>query len=111
MDSRNPAFRGGSFREQAQAYTPSAQQLQDMYNAPAYVRMTVDDVVVRSFLTLVTLVAGAAASWALVPVASAGPVLILAIVLQLGLWAFITFGRKANAPMVLAFAAVYGVAV
>lgn len=116
MDSRNPAFRGGSFREQAQAYTPSAQQLQDMYNAPAYVppqirRMTLDDVVVRSFLTLVTLVAGAAASWALVPVASAGPVLILAIVLELGLWAFITFGRKANAPMVLAFAAVYGVAV
>lgn len=116
MESRNPAFRGGSFREQARAYTPSAQQLQDMYDTPAYApprtrAMTLDDVVVRSFLTLATLVIGAAASWVLVPVASAGPVLLLATVVEIGLWAVITFGRKANAPLVLSFAAVYGVAV
>jgi len=112
MESRNPAFRGDSFRQQRQAYTPTAGQLQDMYQAPAYVRpMTMDDVVVRGFLTLATLIAGAALSWVLVPVASAGPVLLLALVLEIGIWAVITFGRKANAPLVLSFAAVYGVAV
>jgi uncharacterized YccA/Bax inhibitor family protein len=87
-----------------------------MYDAPAYApprtrAMTMDDVVVRSFLTLATLVIGAAAAWDLVPATSAVPVLILATVVEIGLWAFITFGRKANAPLVLSFAAVYGVAV
>jgi uncharacterized YccA/Bax inhibitor family protein len=116
MESRNPAFRGGSFGEQARAYTPSAQHLQDMYDAPAYVppqtrAMTLDDVVVRSFLTLVTLVAAAAAAWVLVPTSAAMPVLLVSVVLEIGLWALISFGRKANAPLVLAFAAAYGVAV
>src|SRR5205809_656574 len=112
MDSRNPAFRRDAFREQRQAYTPSAGQLQQMYEAPTYVRpMTMDDVVVRGFLTLATLVAGAALSWVLVPTASAGPVLLLALIAEIGIWAIITFGRKANAPLVLSFAAVYGVAI
>jgi uncharacterized YccA/Bax inhibitor family protein len=112
MDSRNPAFRRDAFREQRQAYTPSAGQLQQMYDAPVYTRpMTMDDVVVRGFLTLATLVAGAALSWVFVPKQSAGPVLLLALVAELGIWAVITFGRKANAPLVLSFAAVYGVAV
>jgi uncharacterized YccA/Bax inhibitor family protein len=118
MHSRNPAFRGGAFGQQAQGYgTPSPQQLQDMYNAPSYappapVRpMTLDDVVVRGFLCLATLVLTAALAWVLVPVELSAPVLIVALIAELGIWAFITFGRKANAPLVLTFAAVYGVVV
>lgn len=117
MESRNPAFRGNAFGRQGGGRgTPPAQQLHDMYNAPSYtppaVRpMTIDDVVVRGFLTLATLIVTAALSWVLIPVEMAMPVLVLAIIAQLGVWAFITFGRKANAPLVLTFAAIYGVAV
>ncbi|WP_433333731.1 Bax inhibitor-1/YccA family protein [Spirillospora sp. CA-294931] len=118
MESRNPAFRGNNFGQQAGGYgAPTPQQLQDMYNAPSYAppaerAMTIDDVVVRGFLTLVTLVATAALSWVLVPAKLALPVLAVAIIAQLGIWAFITFGRnKANAGTVIAFAAIYGVAV
>ncbi|MDL4772300.1 Bax inhibitor-1/YccA family protein [Actinomadura xylanilytica] len=118
MESRNPAFRGNAFGRQAGGHgIPRPQQSHDMYNAPSYAPpappstrpMTMDDVVVRSFLTLATLLVTAALSWKLVPADKALPVLAVAVVAQLGIWAFITFGRKANAPLVLAFAAVYGV--
>jgi uncharacterized YccA/Bax inhibitor family protein len=117
MESRNPAFRGAALGRQAGGQAaPPAHQLQDMYNAPSYAppavrTMTIDDVVVRGFLTLATLIVTAALSWTLVPDDLAIPVLVVALVAQIGVWAFITFGRKANAPMVLAFAAIYGVAV
>jgi uncharacterized YccA/Bax inhibitor family protein len=116
MESRNPAFRSDTFRQRAQGYTPSPQQLQNMYSAPSYAPpatrpMTLDDVVVRGFLCLATLVITAALAWAFVPVELAMPVLILATIAELGIWAFITFGQKANAPLVLTFAAVYGVVV
>ncbi|MBX6768201.1 MAG: Bax inhibitor-1/YccA family protein [Actinomadura rubrobrunea] len=122
MESRNPAFRGNAFGRQAGGYgygAPSPQQLHAMYNAPSYVPpappavrpMTIDDVVVRGFLSLVTLVVAAALSWTLVPTDLAVPVLALAVIAEVGIWAFITFGQKANAPLVLAFAGVYGVAV
>lgn len=121
MESRNPAFRGNAFGRQAggQYQAPSPQQLQNMYNAPSYappappaVRpMTIDDVVVRGFLTLGTLVVTAALAWVLVPVELAVPIMVVALVAELGILAFIMFGRKANAPLVLAFAAVYGVVV
>lgn len=132
MESRNPAFRGNAFGGRTggagrgtPAYgTPGygAQQ----YGAPGYGPqgrpppgyappatrpMTMDDVVVRSFLTLVTLVITAALAWAIVPTRLAVPVLVVALIAEIGIWAFITFGRKANAPMVLTFAAVYGVVV
>ncbi|OLT35907.1 hypothetical protein BJF79_31820 [Actinomadura sp. CNU-125] len=73
--------------------------------------MTLDDVVVRGFMTLITLIVTGALAWALVPVDLALPVMVVALLAMIGVWAFITFGRKANAPLVLAFAAVYGVAV
>ncbi|HEU5161404.1 MAG TPA: Bax inhibitor-1/YccA family protein [Streptosporangiaceae bacterium] len=117
MESRNPAFRRAPIGQQAQAYAPSAQQLQNMYNAPSYVPpkvarpMTLDDVVVRGFLSLATLVATAALAWVLVPVELAMPILVITLIAELGIWAFITFGQKANAPLVLGFAGVYGVAV
>ncbi|GAA4132661.1 Bax inhibitor-1/YccA family protein [Actinomadura keratinilytica] len=122
MESRNPAFRGNAFGRQmgGGGYgAPPPQQVYDVYNAPGYAPpapaatrpMTIDDVVVRGFLTLLTLVVGAALSWTLVPAELAMPVLAVAVIAEVGIWAFITFGQKANAPLVLAFAAVYGVAV
>ncbi|WP_433467221.1 Bax inhibitor-1/YccA family protein [Spirillospora sp. CA-128828] len=122
MESRNPAFRGNAFyqRTGGQGYGAPGYGAQQ-YGAPAGygapyappgVRpMTMDDVVVRGFLTLATLVITAALAWALVPTEMAVPVLVVALIAEVGIWAFISFGRKANAPMVLAFAAVYGVVV
>ncbi|MFB4310771.1 Bax inhibitor-1/YccA family protein [Actinomadura sp. GTD37] len=126
MESRNPAFRGNAFDQRAggaaygaPGYAPGygAQQ----YGAPGYAApgyappatrpMTMDDVVVRGFLTLAVLVVTAALAWTLVPTEVAMPVLVVALIAEIGIWAFITFGQKANAPLVLAFAAVYGVAV
>jgi uncharacterized YccA/Bax inhibitor family protein len=120
MESRNPAFRRDAIGRQAGGYgasAPSARQLQQMYDAPSYAPptatrpMTLDDVVVRGFLCLATLVVTAALAWVLVPVELAVPVLVVATLAELGIWAFITFGQKANAPLVLSFAAVYGVVV
>jgi uncharacterized YccA/Bax inhibitor family protein len=116
MESRNPAFRGDSFQRRLQDRS-SPQQLQDMYNAPSYVAppasrpMTLDDVIVRGFLTLGMLVVTAALAWTLVPTRSAMPVLIISVLAELGIGLYISFARKANAPLVLTFAAVYGVAV
>lgn len=112
MQSRNPVFsRRGAFGQQATGHAPSAQYLENLYNAPAYRAMTLDDVVVRSFLTLGTLALAGALAWVLVPERIANAVALAAIVVGLILWAVVTFGRKVNAPLVLGFAASYGVAV
>lgn len=108
MQSRNPVFdRNGAFGRQA----PGARYLENLYNAPAYQAMTLDDVVVRSFLTLGTLVLAGALAWVLVPDRLANTVALAAVVAGVILWAVVTFGRKVNAPLVLGFAAAYGVAV
>ncbi|MFC6878231.1 MULTISPECIES: Bax inhibitor-1/YccA family membrane protein [Actinomadura] len=125
MESRNPAFRGNAFGRGSGAYgaPPPPPRPYDMYGAergapyqappapPATRPMTMDDVVVRGFLTLLTLVATAAVAWVAVPTRLALPVLAVAVIAEIGIWAFIAFGRKANAPLVIAFAAVYGVVV
>lgn len=114
MRSRNPVFsRRGAF-EQASGRVPGAGQLEAMYNAPAYApprTMTMDDVVVRSFMVLGTLVAAGALAWVFVPMRVAGAVALLAIVVGLVCWAVVTFGRTINPALVLGFAASYGVAV
>lgn len=112
MESRNPVFsRRGAFGQQSPGYSPSAQYLDNIYNAPAYRAMTIDDVVVRSFLTLGTLVVAGALAWVLVPDRLANGVALAAVIVGVILWAVVTFGRKVNAPLVLGFAAAYGVAV
>jgi uncharacterized YccA/Bax inhibitor family protein len=114
MESRNPAFRRGTFGQQgAPGYTPSPQQLQDMYNAPSYappaVRpMTLDDVVVRGFLMLGTLVVAGALAWVLNPPPA---VALGSLLVGVVLWGVMTFGNKVNAPLALGFAAAYGVSV
>lgn len=111
MESRNPVFRRGAFGQQAPGYAPSAQYLENIYNAPAYRAMTIDDVVVRSFLTLGTLVVAGALAWVLVPNDIANAVALVAILAGVVCWAIVTFGRKVNPGLVLGFAASYGVAV
>jgi uncharacterized YccA/Bax inhibitor family protein len=114
MESRNPVFsRRGAFAQQS-GYAPNAQYLENMYNAPAYTpqrSMTLDDVVVRSFLTLGTLVVAGALAWVFVPERLAGAVSLVAILVGVVFWAIVTFGRKVNPVLVLGFAASYGVAV
>ncbi|MCW2858922.1 MAG: hypothetical protein JWP48_630 [Actinoallomurus sp.] len=73
--------------------------------------MTIDDVVVRSFLTLGTLVVAGALAWVFVPARIANAVALGAVVVGMILWAIVTFGRKVNPALVLGFAASYGVAV
>lgn len=117
MESRNPAFRSDRFGQQmGSGYAPSPQQLQDMYNQPAYAppaerTMTIDDVVVKGFMALGTLAVTAALTWTLIPLKTALAVAAVAFILQLGLGLFISFGQKANAPLVLAFSAIYGVGI
>ncbi len=102
MESSNPVFaRRGAF-----ARHPGAA----LY-APAARTMTIDDVVVRSFLTLATLTAAGALAWVFVPERLMGGIAILAVVVGLVFWAIVTFGRKVNPALVLGFAASYGVAV
>jgi uncharacterized YccA/Bax inhibitor family protein len=115
MESRNPVFsRRGAFGQQTPSYAPSARYLEDLYSAPAYAprrTMTMDDVVVRSFLTLGTLVAAGALAWVFVPARIANAVALVAVLVGVICWAIVTFGRKANPALVLGFAASYGVAV
>jgi uncharacterized YccA/Bax inhibitor family protein len=117
MDSRNPAFRSDRFgRHMGQGQAPSPQMLQDMYDQPAYTppaqrAMTYDDVVVKGFAALGTLVLTGALTWAFVPLQTALAVAVVAFLLQFGLAMFISFGQRANAPLVLSFAALYGVGV
>ncbi|MEV5711798.1 Bax inhibitor-1/YccA family protein [Actinoallomurus sp. NPDC052274] len=115
MESRNPVLsRRGAFGHQAAGGAPSVYQLEAMYNASAYApprSMTIDDVVVRSFLTLGTLVVAGAAAWVLVPDRLANAVALAAVVVGLICWAILTFGRRVNPVLVLGYAAAYGVAV
>jgi uncharacterized YccA/Bax inhibitor family protein len=115
MESRNPVFsRRGAFGRQEPGYAPSTQYLETMYDAPAYAppgRMTMDDVVVRSFLTLGTLVVAGALAWVLVPLRISSAVALAAVVVGMICWAVLMFGRKVNPALVLGFAASYGVAV
>lgn len=115
MESKNPVFsrsRGGQVGGWA-AQAPSPQHLQNMYDAPSYAppapayrAMTIDDVVVRGFLTLGTLVLGAAAAWYFdVPVRIA--IFSALIALVLGLVA--AFKQSTNPALILGYALFEGV--
>jgi uncharacterized YccA/Bax inhibitor family protein len=84
-----------------------------MYNAPSYAPpasrpMTIDDVVVRGFITLGVLVVSAAVAWALnlgIAVAIVG--VIVGLVLSL----IIQFRQSTNPALILGYSVAYGVAV
>lgn len=115
MESKNPVF--SRSRRQAGGWappSPSPDVLQNMYDAPSYAppsrpayrTMTLDDVVVRGFLTLGALVVAAAAAWILnvPPVVAIGAAVVALI---LGLIA--SFTQSTNPALILAYAAFEGV--
>ncbi|GAA3442285.1 Bax inhibitor-1/YccA family membrane protein [Planomonospora venezuelensis] len=113
MDSKNPVF-GRMSKGQPPGYpAPTPEQLQGMYDAPSYAppaqrTMTIDDVVVRGFMTLGTLVASAAVAWTLnlgwgAAIAGVLVGLVLALV--------ITFKQSTNPALILGYSVAYGVAV
>ena len=110
MQSSNPVLsRAGAFGGGAQA--ASASQLQEMYDQPTYVetsgpRMTIDDVVAKTGMMFVVLVATASVAWFL---DLGRPWLIGSALVGLGL-AMVNIFKKAISPaLVLAYAAVEGI--
>ncbi len=114
MQIRNPVFSRQRANQGAwNAPPPSPDQLQHMYNAPSYAPpasrpMTIDDVVVRGFITLGTLVVSAAAAWALnLGVAFA----LIGVIVGLVLALIISFRQSTNPALILGYSVAYGVAV
>jgi uncharacterized YccA/Bax inhibitor family protein len=97
------------------ATNPYAQQAPQQYGAPpqAPVRtggMTMDDVVVRSAMTLGTVVVGAVLAWALLPVSPTSYGLAIGAALIAMVFALIqSFKRKAAPALILTYAAFEGV--
>ena len=110
MQSSNPAFRraaGFNGRQAADIAAPSAEELQEMYAAPSATatqtgRMTYDDVVVKTGITLGVLLAGAVVGWLNPQLALVG----LVVGLVLGL--VNAFKRNPSPALILAYAAFEG---
>lgn len=116
MQSRNPIFtrRGAGGQQPWSTPTPTVEQLNAMYGAPSYApptagrAMTIDDVVVRGFMTLGTLVVSAALAWYFnAPMALALPAVLVGMVLAL----IVSFKRSTNPALILGYAVCYGVAI
>lgn len=114
MQSRNPVFSKSRQSAGWGAQSPTPDHLQNMYDAPSYApptqpafrAMTLDDVVVRSFMTLGTLVVAAAAAWYL----DVSPgVAIGAAIVALILGLIVSFTQSSNPALILGYAAFEGV--
>jgi len=115
MESKNPVF--SRSRQQSGGWgapAPTPDQLQHMYDSPSYAppampayrTMTLDDVVVRGFITLGTLVASAAAAWYFqVPMGVAVVSAIVALVIGL----VASFKQSTNPALILSYAVFEGV--
>ncbi|MFD8594469.1 Bax inhibitor-1/YccA family protein [Kitasatospora sp. NPDC059646] len=109
--AENP-YADNAYGRQAGGQPLTDQQLAEMYGAPAAGpartgRMTLDDVVARTSMTLLTLVAAAAAAWFVVPVdnfALAGVAAFAAMVIGL----VISFKRSVNPALILTYAGLEG---
>lgn len=96
--------------------TPSAGELQTMYNQPAYTGpvagerwMTLDDVVQRTAAMLGTVLLAGAIAWVTVPDRLYAPVLIVSLMGGLGLGLFMSFTARVNAGLALLYSAFEGV--
>ncbi|MEW9529058.1 Bax inhibitor-1/YccA family protein [Microbispora sp. NPDC049125] len=115
MESKNPIFsRRGTVGQQTWSMpTPSVRQLDEMYGAPSYAPpatrpMTLDDVVVRGFMTLGALLVSAALSWYFdLGWTVAAPALIVGLILGL----IVSFKQSTNPALILGYAVCYGVAI
>ena len=95
--------------------TPSAVDLQKIYDQPAYTGprgarryMTLDDVVQRTGLMLVVLLAGGVVSWSMTSTKVAAPLLIIGLMGGVGLGLFMAFTQRVNAATALIYAACEG---
>lgn len=96
--------------------TPSADELQSMYEAPSYagpprgVRyMTLDDVVQRTAAMLLVILAAGAVAWVAVPDSAAVPALVVSLVAGLGLGLYMAFTARANATTCMLYSVAEGV--
>lgn len=104
--SSNPVFARSAPLVEFTKGAPSAREVADVYGAPQ--RLTVDDIMVRTGTLLALLVTTGAATWAL---GLGLGVVMLAAIVGLGLALVNIFKREVSPPLVLAYAAVQGVAV
>ncbi|KAA9375280.1 Bax inhibitor-1/YccA family protein [Microbispora cellulosiformans] len=115
MESKNPIFsrRGAAGQQTWTGPTPSARELNDMYAAPSYAppserAMTMDDVVMRGFMTLGTLVVSAALAWYFnVGWGLAAPAMIVGLILGL----IVSFKQSTNPALILGYSLCYGIAI
>jgi uncharacterized YccA/Bax inhibitor family protein len=117
MQSRNPVLNKLGQQNNRQTWggpTASPEYLQNMYNSPSYAPptatrpMTIDDVVVRGFITLGTLVVTAALAWYLnLGMAVAVPAVIVGLVLGL----IVSFRQSTNPALILGYSVAYGIAI
>ncbi|MEV7357437.1 Bax inhibitor-1/YccA family protein [Kitasatospora sp. NPDC091276] len=112
--SNNP-YAGTPYAQQPQAQGPlTDEQLYEMYNGPsagpaATGRMTLDDVVARTAMTLLTLVAAGAVAWFVLPFENFGFAIGASLVaMVVGL--VVSFKRSVSPPLILTYAALEGFA-
>ncbi|WP_184544787.1 Bax inhibitor-1/YccA family protein [Streptosporangium becharense] len=113
MESKNPVFSRQAKGHQAWGPAPTPSDLQGMYDAPSYAppaqrTMTIDDVVVRGFITLGTLVVSAAVAWVLNLGMAA---MIAGVLVGLVLGLIVSFKQSTNPVLILGYSVAYGVAV
>ena len=115
--AENPVIRKfGAATGANNVQTPSAVDLQKLYDEPAYAGprpgqrfMTLDDVVQRTGAMLLVLLAAGAASWVLTPDHASAPVLIVSLMASLCIGLYMSFTLKANAALCLLYSAFEGV--
>jgi uncharacterized YccA/Bax inhibitor family protein len=117
--AENPVIRRfGAATGANNVQTPSAVDLQKLYDEPAYTGarpgqrfMTLDDVVQRTGAMLLTILATGAVAWTLTTesASAVGPLLLVALMGSLGVGFYMAFSGKANAALCLTYAAFEGV--
>ncbi|MGW6918472.1 Bax inhibitor-1/YccA family protein [Kitasatospora sp. NPDC054939] len=111
----NNPYGNNPYAQQPQAQGPlTDDQLVEMYRSPsagpaATGRMTLDDVVARTAMTLLTLVAGGAVAWIALPFSNYG-VAVGAGLAALAVYFVVAFKRSVSPPLILLYAALEGFA-
>jgi uncharacterized YccA/Bax inhibitor family protein len=115
--AENPVIRRfGAATGANKVATPSAVDLQKIYDEPAYTGprpgqrfMTLDDVVQRTGAMLLVILAAGAVAWETLPESSATGVLVISLLASLGVGMYMALSGKANAPLCLLYSAFEGV--
>lgn len=92
-----------------QPYGYTDANAQQFVQAPVAGRMTIDDVITKTAITLATVVAAAALTFLFLPPALLTPIWIVSGLIAFGVVMLVSFRRRINPAFVLAYAAVEGV--